>query len=65
MRICVIVDSYGTVLGLAFATVAIFNCLDYLRNYQVRKAIIALLFIMLAILVKNNYLIWGIGMFIV
>lgn len=53
---------YGTLLGLAFSLAAIVYELKFLKTNRVKDMILSALFIGFAVMIKNNYLIFMIGM---
>ena len=55
---------YGNWIGLMFAIIAVRSEIEFLREFRFRKALSAMIFICLAILLKSNYLIFFIGMVI-
>lgn len=55
---------YGTILGLACAVTAIKNELIFLEHGSVRRGLAAVFFITLAVILKNNYLIFMMAMII-
>ena len=55
---------YGNWLGLMFAIIAVRTEIEFLREFRFWKALSAMIFICLAILLKSNYLIFFIGMVI-
>lgn len=54
--------AYGTLIGLSLSLLAIDFEFRYLRNHKVKYAILAALFIAVAVMVKSNYMIFMIGM---
>ena len=55
---------YGNWIGLMFAIIAVRSEIEFLREFRFWKALSAMIFICLAILLKSNYLIFFIGMLI-
>lgn len=53
---------YGNIPGLAFAIVAIYNEIVYFKNKKNHNLIISIVAIICAMLLKQNYLIYSIGM---
>lgn len=55
---------YGNVIGLAFGTMAIFYALKFINEKSIKYAIILIVTISLAVVIKSNYKIYLVGIII-
>jgi len=55
---------YGTILGLFFSVIAIYMCIKYLKDGQIKNAILSGIYCSLSSIAKSNYSIFIIGIVI-